>query len=85
LNFFNLWQLLESLILYGFYALVNLNKMNISFTSEVNDLPNKLFVNGEDKEIKFIEIHEEKKIVKIFFKDFTYVTFDDVKILKKEG
>jgi hypothetical protein len=49
----------------------------------VSDLTNKLYDNGKLKEIKFIEILEEKKIVKIFFKDFTFVTLEDVKILKK--
>jgi hypothetical protein len=60
-----------------------LNKINLSFKQGVVNLTNEININGNSKEVKFIEIHEEKKIVKIFFKDFTFITLEDVKILKK--
>jgi hypothetical protein len=50
----------------------------------VSHLTNKIGVNGKDKEVKFIEVNEEKKVVKIFFKDFTFITLEDVKILMKK-
>jgi hypothetical protein len=50
----------------------------------VNDLTNKLFDNGKEKEVKFVEINEEKRTIKIFFKDFTYKEIKDVKIFIKK-
>lgn len=61
-----------------------MNKSKLSFQSGVINLNNKITVDGKDKEVKFIEVNETKKVVKIFFKDFTYITFNDVKILQKK-
>lgn len=62
----------------------SLNKINLSSSLGVNDLTNKLSVDGKSKEVKFIEVNEKQKVVKIFFKDFTFITFEDVKILMKK-
>lgn len=48
------------------------------------NLPNKLTIDGKSKEVKFIEVFEDKRVVKIFFKDFTFITLEDVKIFVKE-
>jgi hypothetical protein len=47
-------------------------------------LTNKLYDNGKLKEVKFIEVNEEKRTTKIFFKDFTYTEIKDVKIFIKK-
>jgi hypothetical protein len=87
-SFLHLWDWLGQYtfcgFLYGEMESKILNKMNLSLKIGVSDLTNKLFDNGKEKEVKFIEINEEKKIVKIFFKDFTFITLNDVKILKKD-
>ena len=50
---------------------------------KVINLSNKLWHDGKKKEVKFIEFNEADKVIKIFFKDFTFITLDDVKIIKK--
>jgi hypothetical protein len=46
-------------------------------------MPNTIEINGK-KEVKFIEVNKEAKKVSIYFKDFTYVSVDDVKIIFRE-
>ena len=41
-------------------------------------MSNLVFVDG--KEIKFIEVNNEKKKVTLYFTDFTFVAMEDVKI-----
>lgn len=57
--------------------------MNLSLGNGVINLTNKLFHNGKEKEIKFIEVDEKNKKVSIYFKDFTFVSFDDLKLIVK--
>lgn len=44
---------------------------------------NTLFIDGKSKEVKFIEVNEEKKKISIYFKDFTFVSLEDIKIINK--
>jgi len=44
---------------------------------------NILSINGQDKEIKFVEVNNEKKRVGLYFTDFTFVSLDDVKIINR--
>jgi hypothetical protein len=44
-------------------------------------MSNLLFIDG--KEIKFIEVNNEKKKVTLYFTDFTFVAMEDVKIFQK--
>lgn len=42
-----------------------------------------LSVNGQNKEVKFIEVNNEKKKVSLYFTDFTFISLEDVKIINK--
>jgi hypothetical protein len=46
-------------------------------------MSNTLFIDGKTKEVKFIEVNEEKKKISIYFKDFTFVALEDIKIINK--
>jgi hypothetical protein len=46
-------------------------------------MPNIIEIHGK-KEVKFVEVNKEKNKISIYFKDFTYVMIDDVKIIFRE-
>jgi hypothetical protein len=43
-----------------------------------------MYINGAEKEVKFVEVTEETGTLKIFFTDYSFVMVEDVKIIVRE-